>query len=96
MTNEEAIKVLKLVSCENKMVNSILQNAIKIAISALESQKWIPTVERLPEDDETVIVYKPIAKGTPIEMQIIQGWGINTAIMSHWMPLPQPPREEIE
>lgn len=91
MTNEEAIDELKRIRHHG---TERLIKALEIAISALESQRWIPVEERLPEDDETIIVYKPLAKGTTIEMQITQGWCLNPTIMSHWMPLPQPPKEE--
>lgn len=95
MTNEEAINVLKMVSCENSCVNRVLQEAINLAIKALENKtQWISVKDRLPDDDETVLVYKPLAKGTTIEIQVTQGWCINPSIMSHWMLLPAPPKEE--
>lgn len=49
MTNEDAITILKMVFCENECVNSVLNNAIDTAISALESQRWIPVEEKMPE-----------------------------------------------
>lgn len=96
MTIDEAITILSLLKY-NEGVQEHEQNvdALILTISALENQqKWIPVTERLPDDDETVLVYKPLAKGTTIEIQVTQGWCINPSIMSHWMPLPKPPKEE--
>ena len=71
----------------------------KIAI-ALQSQKWIPCSERLPEDNTDVIVC--FYSGTVTEMRY-WGNGIFQGIYEHtaktivaWMPLPEPYKEKTE
>lgn len=50
MKNEEAIKVLNTFKDLNdQMQHPIVFDAIDTAVSALESLRWIPVTERLPE-----------------------------------------------
>ena len=69
----------------------------KIAI-ALQSQKWIPCSERLPENNTDVIVC--FHNGEITEMrylgnEIFQGiYKHTTKVIVAWMPLPEPYREE--
>lgn len=60
--------------------------------------QWIPCSERLPEDEETVLTYK----NGRFEVQeyekrrngwISIGWFWSLATVTHWMPLPEPPKE---
>ena len=60
--------------------------------------KWIPVSERLPEEDEgVVLVYSgdvepAIMSGNIfLEYDKYEGWEINN--VTHWMPLPEPPKE---
>ena len=71
MTKNKAIEVLKIVdenaSCDDCLYygqmedcpndeNCIIREAIEMAIDELKSQKWILTDERLPENDQKVLV----------------------------------------
>ena len=69
--------------------------------------KWIPVTERLPEDDETVLILCKTGKMfVGYRKQLYGGeyvWRILTArdstkkitqIVTHWMPLPEPPKED--
>ena len=67
-------------------------------------KEWIPVEERLPEWDETVLVFNPIYHGS-IRINIAyieqidklgQGWnymygGYLRYGVTHWRPLPNPP-----
>ena len=72
------------------------------AISQLEAQQpsWISVGERLPEDDGYVLCH--CNDGSPDVVCMYYGDGEFvtpeldniTHIVTHWMPLPQPPEEE--
>ena len=69
--------------------------------------KWISVKERLPDNDRMVIGYTPcdgyMFVGYYVEDRNWKQWYIVTAMRStkymtkrvtHWMPLPEPPKEE--
>ena len=61
MTNEEAVKVLKLERASwsanpNLKVVKCLCDAYDIALKALEQTRWIPVSERLPEKNGRYLV----------------------------------------
>lgn len=69
-------------------------------IQQLEAQvpRWISVEERLPEDNKTVFV---VCKDGFTTMMLFRDgdwcWYGNTDdSITHWMPLPQPPKEEKE
>ena len=65
--------------------------------------RWIPVTERLPKEGEFVLVYGDlypnkhdggvIAVSKRMDWNYWQGFGRERNI-THWMPLPQPPKEE--
>jgi len=67
----------------------------------LQSPRWIPVTERLPEEDGMYLVHgKWSASGRKVtdtcEFYVHDGyfraaWNFD---VTHWMPLPEPPKEE--
>ena len=59
-------------------------------------RRWIPVTEKLPEDNTAVIV----ATDNGIVFQCLyayDGWDLwegNEVNITHWQPMPQPPKEE--
>ena len=68
-------------------------------------QRWIPVTERLPKEGDFVLVYGDlypnkhdggvIAVSTRMDWNYWQGFGRERDI-THWMPLPEPPKGEKE
>lgn len=63
-------------------------------------QEWISVNDRLPEDGESVLTYK----NGNVDVQVyeknrngwIQGnWFWSMATVTHWMPLPEPPKRRM-
>ena len=71
---------------------------------------WIPVTERLPEKDGPVLVYYGFDHGNGFgkmftqvldyyatdRMPRFQNEGMMNLKVTHWMPLPKPPKEETE
>lgn len=113
MTNEEALSMLKMrltlhdddkdiFSDEMKKVLEKDKEAIKMAISALEHDRWIPVTERLPEEKDHILVTDGkevlISWGngmykTPEGMIEIPAHYGNGLRVIAWRPLPEPCRE---
>lgn len=61
-------------------------------------QQWIPVTERLPKEAERVAVL--MTGGSKLVGRILSGeWHVQglrnaTKGVTHWMPLPEPPKEE--
>lgn len=76
-----------------------------------DAQKWIPVTERLPEDEELVLIHCKngamfVGYCGKQYCDYERRWRIKTALNStkllnlgrvtHWMPLPEPPKEGAE
>lgn len=64
------------------------------------ANSWISVQDKLPPAYALVIVCRPGAAGLPVVEQgnrDVNGWwrvyGTRTKRITHWMPLPQPPKE---
>lgn len=86
---------------EEELARKIMQMHARIA--ELEAaQRWIPVSERLPEDGETVFViihdgFERFENGNEVARLTYLGngnwwsWGRERYVVTHWMPLPNPP-----
>lgn len=65
------------------------------AIDKVLAGQWTSVKDRLPERDRRVLVYIPKMNGSDCDIQISKGWGVSKYV-THWMPLPEPPKEVSE
>ena len=63
-------------------------------------QEWIPVTDRLPKESGDYIVYYSITASNKPLISIRHFYGespeafLHNKAMTHWMPLPEPPKEE--
>ena len=58
-----------------------------------DAPRWISVKDRLPENDDEVA----IASGSYMTTGYYDGeWHGMLSYVTHWMPLPEPPKEEIK
>ena len=101
--DKEFIKTVEMVVEDTPTVSVI--TAIDIA-NGVTVQKWIPVTERLPEEKQLVLAVCKSGKIFVGDYWDCYGtiiWRIRTArdstknitqIVTHWMPLPEPPKGE--
>lgn len=60
-----------------------------------DKAKWISVEERLPENFDTVIIWRNDCCNACIGWLIDDRWSVPKGVkVTHWMPLPEPPKEE--
>jgi hypothetical protein len=93
------------VLCEHAGVATVTYTTAVITalldeIERLQAERrWIPVSERLPEVKGRYIcsiMYKEEPKKIWVEQRYWDGygWDMYTSIVTHWMPLPEPPESE--
>ena len=105
MTREEAIWYLTPIAESVSLER--YKEALSMAVAALreqEERRWIPVEERLPQNYISVLVYTPTAEPLPMVHEAYIGddgewhssvvYGVNNEDVTHWMPMPEPPKED--
>lgn len=108
MTDREAIEYFEAIF-ETEALGKTDIEAMNVAISALKEREerptnWISVKERLPNDHEDVLVYIPGESCIDIAAhrtltETYAYWSCsddvrNNSEVTHWMPLPDPQKEE--
>ena len=63
-------------------------------------QEWISVDERLPDDNDRVIAFRPNeAETSAYKYCVMWGWSVKVSLkqhrgITHWMPMPEPPKGE--
>ena len=87
--------------CAEALVDHLLANGVTFATNTNDGGKWMPTDERLPEHGDVVLCHHK-----HFDCQVIcqwdkrsnawldDKWTYGTGCITHWMPLPEPPKED--
>lgn len=107
MTDHEAIERLKICEqCGDCLTCAEHDEAIKLALYTFKEREeramnWISVKERLPDRDETVLCHSNKNGGYYFIGYIGYRSGawcecgaMHIGDVTHWMPLPEPPKEE--
>ena len=87
-----------------RLVHQASRNALLLpggscepSIELVEPERWIPVTERLPAEDERVLVWLGAGDITYTQIdtdRLHKGkWRRWSRNVTHWMPLPDPPQE---
>ena len=111
MTMEQAICVIQAARPMNGPNSKMINDALDFAIAALrdqENRRWIPVAERLPGNDDFVLVIVSGKAGNITldnaaelaSFSMDEGWILEMwpewedPKVTYWMPLPEPPKED--
>lgn len=90
------------------LIAATIEDCQRVVREMVEDDGWIPVTERLPSEEEwleapscsflcRVIVAVPggvaVEQARVIPYTPCNGWECEGVIITHWMPLPKPPRE---
>lgn len=102
-TFEEAADAIEELYREYESVSKDLVESVELC-RKLKKPKWIPVTERLPDTPgEYMVAYHPcywdrVSDGIEVGLDSFRGktsWAKKKyQRVTHWMPLPQPPKEE--
>ena len=94
---EKLIEILRKPIFPHELVDPIEAVADYLLDNGVTVQEWISVDDRLPDDDEVVIICTD--KNFVYAGELIgDTWFLDndswTATVTHWMPLPEPPKGE--
>lgn len=95
----ECADAIEELSREYESIAKSLTESVEL-VRKLQSPSWIPVTERLPEENEEVLVvavnfFNKDDRWAAIDWLYCGTWQQHD-IVTHWMPLPEPPKEEKE
>lgn len=98
MTIDRAIEILNPAHREHYDGMDEVNEACRMGMEALERTRWIPCSERLPErpGDYQVCTKNEYYGTRNVAKRYFNGdcWSGRWTNITHWMPLPEPPKEE--
>ena len=98
---EKLIEILRKPIFPHELVDPTEAVADYLLDSGVTVQEWISVDERLPDDNDRVIAFRPNEPETSAyKYCIMWGWSVKVSLkqhsrgITHWMPLPHPPKGE--
>ena len=82
----------------DELADHLIANGVTFATDTNVGSKWIPVTERLPGDFDEVLIYcgsyHEIGWYDPVDKSWRSDFlGSCTEDVTHWMPMPEPPKE---
>lgn len=85
----------------DRIADHLMSHGVTFAKDTDVPSKWISVEDRLPEDGEVVMCHNK-AREYPVFCQwdesdlcwFNNSWTFGRGLITHWMPLPEPPKEE--
>lgn len=100
MTIDRSIEIMDTTHREHYDSIESVNEACRMGMEALKAQRdggWISVKDRLPDDNERVIAFRPNeAETSAYRYCVMWGWAVRIAFrhgITNWMPLPEPPKE---
>ena len=95
---EKLIEILSKPIFQNELVDQIEAVADYLLDSGVTVQEWISVDDRLPDDNDRVIAFRPNEPETSgYKYCVMWGWSVKASLkhrgITHWMDMPQPPKE---
>ena len=92
---ERLLEILNKPIFPHEMVDPLEAVADYLLDNGVTFQKWVSVTEKLPEHGQEVIVYSGnVLKPTVFAYQFWNPKYDSWKHITHWMPLPEPPKEE--
>ena len=98
---EKLIEILRKPIFPHELVDPTEAVADYLLDSGVTVQEWISVDDRLPDDNDRVIAFRPNEPETSAyKYCIMWGWSVKVSLkqhsrgITHWMPLPPPPKGE--
>lgn len=100
MTIDRAIEILNPAHREHYDGMDEVNEACRMGMEALERMRWIPCSERMPErpGDYQVCTKNEYYGTRNVAKRYFNGdcWSGRWTNITHWMPLPEPPEEDLQ
>ena len=96
---EKLIEILRKPIFPHELVDPTEVVADYLLDSGVTVQEWISVDERLPDDNDRVIAFRPNEPETSAyKYCVMWGWSVKASLkhrgITHWCEMPQPPKGE--
>lgn len=96
---EKLVEILRKPIFPHELVDPIEAVADYLLDSGVTVQEWISVDDRLPNDNDRVIAFRPNEPETSAyKYCVMWGWSVKASLkhrgITHWCAMPQPPKGE--
>ena len=96
---EKLIEILRKPIFPHELVDPTEAVADYLLDSGVTVQEWIPVDDRLPDDNDRVIAFRPNeTEISAYKYCVMWGWSVKASLkhrgITHWCKMPKPPKGE--